>query len=136
MERGDVAQVHTNTGVELVVGYAYRSLELPFTLRLKDFQMDMDPGTNSPAAVRSQVEVESQSYLISMNEPLVKGGYKFFQSSYSEVPGQPTYSIFTVARDPGIALKYLGSVMTVMGIAIMFLTRPYKINTGRRVVPE
>jgi len=136
MERGDVEQIHTNTGVELVVGYAYRSLELPFTLRLKDFQMDMDPGTNSPAAFRSQVEVDSQSYLISMNEPLVKGGYKFFQSSYSEVPGQPTYSSFTVAKDPGIGLKYLGSIMSVMGIAIMFLTRPYKVNVGRRAVPE
>ncbi len=132
MERGDVVQVHTDSGSQLVVGYAYRSLELDFPVRLKDFQMDMDPGTNSPAAFKSSVEVEGQTYLIQMNEPLVKGGYKFFQSSYSKVPGQPTYSIFTVAKDPGIALKYVGSIMVVLGIAIMFATRPYKVNLGRR----
>ncbi len=136
LERGDVVQVHADSGAELIIGYAYKSIELDFPLRLKDFQMDMDPGTNSPAAFKSEVEVEGQSYLIQMNEPLVKGGYKFFQSSYSEVPGQPTYSIFTVAKDPGIALKYLGSIMVVMGIAIMFVTRPYKVNVGRRGAPE
>jgi len=136
LERGDVVQVHADSGAELIVGYAYKSIELAFPVRLKDFQMEMDPGTNSPAAFKSQVEVEGQSYLIQMNEPLVKGGYKFFQSSYSEVPGQPTYSIFTVAKDPGIALKYLGSIMVVVGIAIMFITRPYKVNVGRRGAPE
>ena len=136
LERGDVVQVHADSGAELIIGYAYKSIELAFPVRLKDFQMEMDPGTNSPAAFKSQVEVEGQSYLIEMNEPLVKGGYKFFQSSYSEVPGQPTYSIFTVAKDPGIALKYLGSIMVVMGIAIMFITRPYKVNVGRRGAPE
>lgn len=136
MERGDVLQIHADSGGELIVGYAYKSIELAFPLRLKDFQMDMDPGTNSPAAFKSKVEVEGQTYLIQMNEPLVKGGYKFFQSSYSEVPGQPTYSIFTVAKDPGIALKYLGSIMVVVGIAIMFITRPYKVNVGRRGVSE
>ena len=136
MERGDVLQVHADSGGELVIGYAYKSIELAFPVRLKDFQMDMDPGTNSPAAFKSEVEVEGQSYLIQMNEPLVKGGYKFFQSSYSEVPGQPTFSIFTVAKDPGIALKYLGSIMSVLGIAIMFITRPYKVNVGRRAVSE
>ncbi|MBX3169736.1 MAG: cytochrome c biogenesis protein ResB [Candidatus Eremiobacteraeota bacterium] len=136
LERGDVISVHADSGAELIVGYAYKSIELAFPVRLKDFQMDMDPGTNSPAAFKSEVEVEGQSYLIQMNEPLVKGGYKFFQSSYSEVPGQPTYSIFTVSKDPGIGLKYLGSIMVVVGIAIMFLTRPYKVNVGKRAVSE
>ncbi|MFN8608259.1 MAG: cytochrome c biogenesis protein ResB [Vulcanimicrobiota bacterium] len=136
LERGDVIQVHTDSGSELVVGYAYRTLDLDFPVRLKKFEMDMDPGTNSPAAFKSSVEVEGQTYLIQMNEPLVKGGYKFFQSSYSQVPGQPTYSIFTVAKDPGITMKYVGSIMVVLGIAIMFVTRPYKVNLGRRGAAE
>ncbi|MBS2040516.1 cytochrome c biogenesis protein ResB [bacterium] len=136
LERGDVIQVHTDSGSELVLGYAYRTLDLDFPVRLKDFQMEMDPGSNSPAAFKSSVEVEGQTYLIQMNEPLVKGGYKFFQSSYSQVPGQPTYSIFTVAKDPGIIMKYVGSIMVVLGIAIMFITRPYKVNLGRRGAAE
>jgi hypothetical protein len=132
LERGDVHQVNTASGQPMVVGYAYRTVELDFSVRLKDFQMEVDPGTNSPAAFKSQVEVEGQSYLIEMNEPLVKGGYKFFQSSYAEVPGQPSTSIFTVAKDPGIGLKYLGSIMVVLGIAMMFVTRPYKGGPSRR----
>ena len=135
LERGDVHQVNTVAGQPLVVGYAYRSIELEFPVRLKDFQMVMDPGTNSPAAFKSQVEVEGKEYLIEMNEPMVKGGFKFFQSSYAEVPGQPSTSIFTVAKDPGIGLKYLGSIMVVLGIAIMFATRPYKVGLSRRVEP-
>ena len=133
MERGDVREVKTTSGQPIVVGYAYRTIELGFPVHLKDFQMDVDPGTNSPAAFKSQVEVEGKEYLIQMNEPLVKSGYKFFQSSYAEVPGQPSTSIFTVSKDPGIGLKYLGSIMVVLGIAIMFLTRPYKVGLGRPV---
>ncbi|MBT9583321.1 cytochrome c biogenesis protein ResB [bacterium] len=133
LERGDVHQVNTASGQPLVVGYAYRTIELEFPVRLKDFQTVMDPGTNSPAAFKSQVEVEGKEYLIEMNEPMVKGGFKFFQSSYAEVPGQPSTSIFTVAKDPGIGLKYLGSIMVVLGIAIMFATRPYKVGLSRRV---
>lgn len=132
MERGDVRQVETRAGQPVVVGYAYKSIELGFPVKLKDFQMELDPGTKSPAAFKSEVEVEGQSYLIQMNEPLVKGGYKFFQSSYAEVPGQPATSIFTVAKDPGIALKYVGSIMLVVGIAIMFMTRPYRVGQPRR----
>jgi len=130
LERGDVRQVQTPAGA-VVVGYAYRSIDLNFQVKLKDFQMELDPGTQSPAAFKSQVEVEGQSHLIQMNEPLTKGGFKFFQSSYVDMPGQPSTSIFTVSRDPGIGLKYLGSIMVVLGIAIMFLSRPYKVNLGR-----
>ena len=66
-----------------------------------------------------------------MNEPMVRDGFKFFQSSYSQMPDSTPVSIFTVARDPGIAFKYLGSIMVVLGIATMFLMRPYQLARKR-----
>lgn len=125
LERGDVQQLQTSSGKQLVVGYAFRSHPLDFSLHLKDFKIDYDPGTNTAAAFKSIVEVDGQEHTIQMNEPLVKSGFKLFQSSYSELPDQPAVSIFTVAYDPGIALKYVGSIMMVMGIAIMFWMKPH-----------
>ncbi len=131
LERGDIKQVRRQDGKEWVVGYAYKSLELGFPLKLVKFHIDYDPGTNNPAAFRSQVEVQGQSHEISMNEPMVRDGFKFFQSSYSQMPDSTPVSIFTVARDPGIAFKYLGSIMVVLGIATMFLMRPYQLARKR-----
>jgi hypothetical protein len=34
-------------------------------------------------------------------------------------------SIFTVGRDPGLPLKYLGSTMLALGIVCMFYMRAY-----------
>lgn len=129
LERGDVEQIETAQGDPVVVGYAFRSVDVGFPVVLKDFQIEHDPGTTNPAAFKSIVEVDKQEHTIQMNEPLVKGGFTFFQSSYSETPGGPSISIFTVAKDPGIGLKYLGSIMVVMGIALMFALRP---NPGGR----
>lgn len=126
MERGDVEKITTISGQEMIVGYAFRSVDVGFPVVLKDFQIDYDPGTTNPAAFRSLVEVAGEKHTIQMNEPLVKDGFTFFQSSYSEIPGGPSISIFTVARDPGIALKYLGSIIMVLGIAIMFYGRSAK----------
>jgi hypothetical protein len=131
MERGDVREVTLASGKILVVGYAYRSVDLGFAVLLRDFKMEYDPGTRNPAAFMSDVEVAQKKYRVQMNEPLLKDGFKFFQSSYSETPGQPAISIFTVAKDPGIVLKYLGSITVVMGIAIMFLMRPYQLRGSR-----
>lgn len=125
LERGDVRQFQTADGRTFTLGYSYRSINLDFSVHLKDFKIDYDPGTTNPAAFKSDVEVDGKSALIQMNEPLVKSGYKIYQSSYSEIPGQPAVSIFTVAHDPALGLKYLGSILMTMGIAIMFWMRPY-----------
>ena len=104
---------------------------LGFAVKLKDFHIGKDPGTDRPASFASMVEVEdhergrSWTQKIQMNEPLVHQGYKFFQASYVPVQaGEPEVSILAVARDPGIPLKYLGSIVLVAGIAVMFYWKP------------
>ena len=55
-----------------------------------------------------------------MNEPLVHGKYTFYQSG---ILPSGTGTVLTVASDPGLFLKYLGSIMTCAGTLIMFVTR-------------
>jgi hypothetical protein len=39
--------------------------------------------------------------------------------------------VLQVARDPGIWPKYLGSILLVMGIAIMFYMKPYQLKNRK-----
>lgn len=127
---GDGVEVQPASGAPFQVAYGRRSVDVGFQVRLAKFEVGYDPGTRNPASYRSTVEVEGLDgpQVIQMNEPLKRNGFTFFQSSFQEAEGQPTVSIFSVARDPGIGLKYLGSLMLVLGVATHFYLRPYLIR--------
>lgn len=118
-------------GSRVHLSFERRRVPLGFSVKLKDFHVGRDPGTDRPASFSSEVEVVDRTngrtlgQKIAMNQPLVYGGYKFFQASYVPVgPGEPEVSILAVARDPGITLKYLGSIILISGIAVMFYWKP------------
>lgn len=100
-------------------------LELPFQLTLKNFQKKDYPGTNTAMSFESLVSVneEPENLKISMNEPLKRDGYTIYQASYILTPGQPPVSVFSVNKDPGRVLKYLGSFILSLGIIIFTLMR-------------
>lgn len=114
----------------LKVAYGLKSKPVGFELRLDDFRMGTYEGTKDPSSYESQVTLidrEAQvqnSQLIAMNQPLEYGKYKLFQASYQLNPGGPDYSILAVAYDPGIFLKYLGSLVMCTGIVLMFFFKP------------
>lgn len=130
LQYGDVREGRTKSGQRFYFGYAYKSVPAGVTLELLKFTVGYDPGTTTAATYKSQVRVEGQEQTIQMNEPLHHGGFTFFQSSYQEQPGGPWISVFSVAYDPGIFLKYLGSILLVGGIFTMFYLKPYM--TGKR----
>ncbi len=106
-------------------------LTLPFKIHLKKFTVGTDPGTEKAASFQSEVTVNDpesptpQAALISMNEPLKHGGYTFYQASYQMEPGQPPVSVLAVNFDPGRMIKYLGSLLIVLGICLMFYLNPH-----------
>ncbi len=108
-------------------------IALPFSLQLNKFHMGTDPGTTKAATYESDVEVNDPNLgdrpkpaqRISMNEPLQYGGYTFYQSSYQLRDGQPPISVFSVNFDPGRWIKYLGSLVMVFGISVMFYLNPH-----------
>lgn len=118
-------------GMPLRATYGHRSLPLDFDLKLKEFMIDYYPGTVRPASFKSNVILEdpamgiSRETVISMNKPLSHRGFKIYQSGYQLAEGEPDISVFQVGRDPGISVKYTGSVVMILGILTMFYMKRF-----------
>ena len=107
------------------MAYLNKAYDLGFDMELLDFRMTKYQGSEKAKSYESEVRFEGQTRIISMNEPLKHKGYTFYQSSFepSEDGGDPIVSILSVNRDPGRGLKYFGSALIVMGIALLFYRR-------------
>ncbi len=99
---------------------------LPFAVRLDAFEIDYYQGTRMAAQFRSRVTVidgsRTQPAVIEMNRELAYGGYRFFQSSYSETP-ERDQTILSVSKDPGEAIVFLGYYGLVAGMIVVLITR-------------
>jgi hypothetical protein len=110
---------------------------LGFELKLDDFDMDFEPGTEQPTHFVSEVRlndpsegIKEQPHTISMNHPLDHRGYTFYQSNYIPMKDprtrQPTgqfQSVFQVAKNPGRPIIYAGCMLVVLGIFLQFYMR-------------
>ena len=114
----------------LALAYLNRTQELGFDLKLMDFRIKTYPGGEKARSYESEVEYEDKKFLIRMNEPLKHKGWTFYQSSFEkgEEGQEPTVSIFSVNRDPGRILKYFGSVLVILGIALLFYKRRVRVR--------
>jgi len=131
LQRGDAQlgtqTIFTNQG-SLAVTFGYEPRPLGYSLELEDFTRRSNPGGVGQAAFSSTVRVtdpaggQSQRREISPNQPLTHGQFTLYQSSFRE-SSHGEASVLTVARDPGRLLKYLGSLMICVGIAMMFTMR-------------
>lgn len=120
------------------IGLRRVPLILPFSLKLKDFRKIDYPGSAEPMAYESDVVLEDPSSstvihkTISMNKPLDYAGFRIFQSSFVQDAGGGEASVFTVAKNPGIALIYGGSVVLFTGAVLVFFVAPFSsLPTGR-----
>jgi hypothetical protein len=132
-------------GREFLINFADNKSDLGFEIKLLRAETLFDPGTNSQAGYTSWVQVSDpaakikEDRMVTMNEPLEYRGYKFFQSGLNPAGAEEetlkpvSNSIFTVSRDPGLWMKYLGSTMLALGIACMFYMKAYFFKPrGRR----
>lgn len=119
-----MARLFTDQSV-YVVTYENAKLALDFDLSLKEFRVGRYPGTVRAASYESQVMVPGAGEVtISMNEPLKHRGYTFYQASFQEdEQRRPIASILSVNKDPGRWIKYLGSLLIVMGTIHLFYFR-------------
>ncbi|SFZ91417.1 cytochrome c-type biogenesis protein CcsB [Flaviramulus basaltis] len=112
-------------GLDFAFKYGSKVLELPFSLKLNDFEAERYPGTERGySAYSSEVTVlddksENYDYKIFMNNILDHGGYRFFQSSFD--PDEKG-TILSVNHDYwGSLITYLGYFMLYFGLmAILF----------------
>jgi hypothetical protein len=128
----------------LQVRFGYGEAPLGFALQLVQFHRNRNPGGVGNAAFSSDVRVIDKrrgvddEWEVSMNQPLTYNGLTFYQSGFND-GGDPVgqgakSSTFSVARDPGRRLKYAGSLLICVGIAIMFYMRAYFFKRSPRRV--
>jgi hypothetical protein len=119
------------------VSYDVDRKPLGFDLKLDDFDVGFEPGTEQPTKFVSQVrltdsaaKIDGEPHTISMNHPLYHRGYTFYQSRYqpdidphTDRPTGRFQSIFQVALNPGRPVIYFGCVMVVLGAFLQFYMR-------------
>ena len=106
--------------------YGSKTLELPFNIKLRDFQLEKYPGSESAASFASEITVvspeETFDFRIYMNHILDYKGYKFFQSSY-DLSGEVEETHLSVNHDFwGTWFTYVGYFLLYFGlICILFV---------------
>jgi hypothetical protein len=126
---------------------------LPIGLELLDFEVQRNEGSDSPAGFKSTVRVASAEGQTAtgqcwMNNPFSYPGdwwrtwtgltFKMSQASWN--PDNLGQSTIQILRDPGWLLKWIGSLLIVSGIFMLFYVkkfrRPSKAGTVSPVSPS
>ncbi len=100
---------------------------LPFSLELKEFRIEYDPGTENVSDYVSELVCEGEPVTISMNHILKHDGWRFYQADYDE---DGAGSILAVSRDPwGVGVTYAGYLLLLVAMIGYFFQRD---STWRR----
>lgn len=115
--------------VPLQLLYADQEISLGFGVRLNKLTIGRYPGETMPRSYESQITTiasqdgREQNHVISMNNPVKYGGYKFFQSAVSQDERGTPHSVLGVSRDPGQIIVFAGYVLLMLGLLILLITR-------------
>ncbi|MGZ5262803.1 MAG: cytochrome c biogenesis protein ResB, partial [Kaistella sp.] len=120
-------------GMNIILGFGPKVYNTPFSLKLDDFVMETYPGSSSPSAYESHVQVidggKQTPYKIYMNNVLNHGGYRFFQASFD--PDRKG-TVLSVNHDFwGTLITYIGYFFLFGGMFIIFFwkgTHFWKLN--------
>ena len=118
--------------------YGSKTVNLPFSIKLNDFQLDRYPGSMSPSSYASEVTVieedgKTYDYRIFMNRTLSEGNFLFFQSSY--FPDE-TGTVLSVNNDPGKWPTYLGYFLLSLGLTLNFFDKKSRFRKLSKFVSE
>jgi cytochrome c-type biogenesis protein CcsB len=123
--------------VKVYISLGAKVIELPFYLKLIDFQLERYPGSMSPSSYASEVEVIDKErgvkmpFRIYMNHVLDYRGYRFFQSSYDM---DEKGTILSVNHDPGTMPTYIGYILLALGMLLTIFTKKGRFQTLLRRV--
>ncbi|MDG1729776.1 MAG: cytochrome c biogenesis protein CcsA [Algibacter sp.] len=127
-------------GLDFALKYGSKVLELPFSLKLNDFEAERYPGTERGySAYSSEVTVlddsaEDYDYKIFMNNILDHGGYRFFQSSFD--PDEKG-TILSVNHDFwGTLLTYIGYFMLYFGMMAILFSKHSRFGDLKRYLEK
>jgi hypothetical protein len=135
---------------EILVAYGWKTVSLPIGLELLNFEVKRNEGSDSPAGFKSTLRIvtgdgETATGSCWMNHPFSYPGnwwrtwtgltYKISQASWN--PENLRQSTVQILRDPGWLLKWIGSLLVVIGVFMMFYLQPYRKQTeGEPITPS
>jgi len=115
--------VHGTMGdLAYTITYGSREISVPFSLFLKNFEVERYPGSNSPSSFASDVVLLDpemgiqEERRIFMNNVLKHRGYRFYQASYDT---DEMGSVLSVNKDwVGTFITYFGYLVLIAGMVI------------------
>ncbi len=117
---------------------------LGFDIKLDDFEVGFEPGTQQPTKFESKIRltdksegIRDETHTIWMNHPMDHRGYTFYQSRYvtdfdpqTRRPTGRFQSVFQVATNPGRPIIYTGCLLIVLGVFAQFYMRAGVFTDG------
>ncbi|OFX54585.1 MAG: hypothetical protein A2046_13130, partial [Bacteroidetes bacterium GWA2_30_7] len=114
-------------GLNLSLAFGETEMELPFSLKLRDFILERYPGSMSPSSYASEVTLNdsrnnlNEDHRIFMNNVLDYDGYRFFQSSYDNDEGG---TILSVNHDfYGTWITYIAYIILCLGFVLTLFNK-------------
>ena len=115
---GKIKKIELN-GVHIDMRVGAKLIDLPFSIKLENFELERYPGSMTPASYSSDVVLIDKEqdinmpYKIYMNHILDHRNYRFFQSSYD--PDEKG-TVLSVNHDPGTLPTYIGYILLTIGM--------------------
>src|SRR5665648_589216 len=117
----------TINGINVSLSYGAVVRELPFSIFLRDFQLERYPGSNSPSSYASEITLKDPTlsierpFRIFMNNVLKYNGYRFFQSSFDQ---DEKGTVLSVNQDYwGTLISYLGYFLMALGMVFTVFSK-------------
>jgi cytochrome c-type biogenesis protein CcsB len=131
---GSTGKEEKTTIGDLTIGITFGSVmhNLPFMLKLNDFQIERYPGSKSPSSFASEVTLTDtqnnveKPFRIFMNNILKYKGYRFFQSSFDEDEKGTVLSVNYDAA--GTTVTYIGYFLMAIGMILTLFSRKSKFR--------
>ena len=110
----------------IYAAFSPKFYQIPFGIKLEDFIVDRNEGSQSVAMWTSKIRIEDpvnnnvEQRKVWMNHPTWYQGWKIAQASWN--PGDLQQSTLQVKREPAwvTALTWIGSGLVILGIGVMF----------------
>ncbi|WP_324720842.1 cytochrome c biogenesis protein CcsA [Salinimicrobium sp. HB62] len=117
--------VFFSNGKKYALAYGPRQELLPFALKLRDFQLERYPGSQSPSGYASELQVIDDEanfpFRVFMNNVLDHKGFRFYQASYDT---DEMGTVLSVSQDrPGTYITYLSYTLLTIGMFFTLFAR-------------
>jgi len=120
-------------GINVSLSFGPVIRELPFSIYLRDFQLERYPGSNSPSSYASEITLKDPAsnierpFRIFMNNILNYKGYRFFQSSFDQ---DELGTVLSVNQDYwGTLITYLGYFLMTLGMVFTVFSKNSRFQT-------